>query len=285
MISDQMLSAAAAEVSDAVAASVSPCVHVFSPQFEKKMAKLQRKANRSVRLWAPQLTAAIWRIRLYIQNHLSAAFRKVKQIYKASTDLHNPTVRKRLIATVISVLCVLLTATTAWSYVELTTSEIDWSMQGYLITADGEILETTELSITGSIRKYPHKPDELSLEILYDPNFYYVDESMYTYQSMSDEMEYMPYYFFCQIYTNKRNESGVVIYALDDEKGFFIAHFMDQPGQFLVAATSDVEPQEILAHFQEYVNYMLKRYRLQQTQGAHYPRAPIYNYKLEFNTL
>lgn len=253
MISDERLRAAAGEVAAAMAESVPPCECVFSSKFEKKMARLQRRANRPYRWQAPQLTVAIWRIRVYIRKCFSAIFQKAEQTFKASTDIHNPAVRKRLIATAISVLCVFFTATAAWSYVELTTSEIDWSMEGYLLTADGEILETTELSITGSIRKYPHKPDELSLEILYDPNFYYVDESMYTYQSMSDEMEHMPYYLFCQIYTNKRNEMGVVIYALDDEKGYFIAYYRDQPEQFLVASTSNASSQEILNYFHAFI--------------------------------
>lgn len=253
MISDEMLSAAATEVSAAMAESVPPCEYVFSSKFEKKMARLQRRVNCPVRQQVPKLTAAIWTIRVRIRKRFSAIFQKAEQKFKALTDIHNPTVRKRLIATAISVLCIFLTATTAVGYYESITSKVDWSMQGYLVTADCEILQTTELSISGSIRKKPHAPDELSLEILYDPNFYYIDELMFTYYSMIDKTDYMPYYSFCQIYTNKRNEMGVVIYALDDEKGYFIAYYEDQPAQILVASTSNASPQEILNHFQPFI--------------------------------
>ena len=70
MISDQMLSAAAAEVSDAVAASISEREHSFSAEFELRMAKLRRSAAHPVRRQVMQYSAAMMLVAITVFGSL-----------------------------------------------------------------------------------------------------------------------------------------------------------------------------------------------------------------------
>lgn len=70
MISDQMLSAAAAEVSDAVAASISEREHSFSAEFELRMAKLRRSAAHPVRRQVMRYSAAMMLVAITVFGSL-----------------------------------------------------------------------------------------------------------------------------------------------------------------------------------------------------------------------
>lgn len=70
MISDQMLSAAAAEVSDAVAASILEREHSFSAEFELRMAKLRRSAAHPVRRQVMRYSAAMMLVAITVFGSL-----------------------------------------------------------------------------------------------------------------------------------------------------------------------------------------------------------------------
>lgn len=155
-------------------------------------------------------------------------------------------------------ICVSLIIVVAWALNSFLSKniQINWSMQGSLITEDGQLTETMELSIAGNIQKDPAKRDVLTLDISLPETFLYSFSPSSTFYSMSDEIEAMPYYA-CSGYTlGKESDTPMLCYfALDVEKQWMVFLWPEDCEQFLVAAADPgVDPRQIIAHFQTFLD-------------------------------
>lgn len=155
-------------------------------------------------------------------------------------------------------ICASLIVVVAWALISFLSKNIliNWSMQGSLITEDGQLKETMGLSIAGNIQKDPAKRDVLTLDISLPETFLYNFSPSNNFYSMSDEIESMPYYA-CSGYTlGKESDTPVLcFFALDIEKQWIVFLWPEDCEQFLVAsADPGVDPRQIISHFQTFLD-------------------------------
>ncbi len=157
-----------------------------------------------------------------------------------------------------SAICVALIGVASWALISSLSknTQINWSMLGSFVTEDGQLKETMELSITGSIQKDPAKRDILTLSISLPETFPYSFSASNSFYSMSDEIDSIPYYA-CSGYSLGKESSApeLCFFALDEEKQWAVFLWPDDPGQILVAsAAPGVDPRQIISHFQTFLD-------------------------------
>lgn len=131
-------------------------------------------------------------------------------------------------------------------------------MNGTLVTADGQVQDTLEVAIVGKIHKDPEERDILTLDITLPDDFPYSfkGRDIPKFYSASDGIAEFPYYVCSGFTYNKsKNTSILCNFALDEDKGWAIFLWPDNPEQYLVCSTAtDVNAEEIIAHFQAYLD-------------------------------
>lgn len=136
-------------------------------------------------------------------------------------------------------------------------TQIDWDMQGTLVTTDGQVLETLAFSLSGKIEKDPQERDTLRLNITLPEDFdYMISEEPTVFYSAAEAVESVPYYICGETYCLNRDSSAMTLVelALSEQQEFVILYFQETPGTFLVASTNKaVTPQQILGYFDFFV--------------------------------
>lgn len=168
--------------------------------------------------------------------------------------------KKALIGIGIGIMFLTLVALAVWLFTGPLSgnTKVNWQMNGTLVTADGTLEETMELSIVGKIHKDPDERDILTLDITLPDDFPYSfkGRDIPRFYSSSDEIDEFPYYVcsgFC--YGKAQNEPVLCTFAFDEEKGWAIFWWLDNPGQYLIASRdTDADPAAILAHFQGFID-------------------------------
>lgn len=134
-----------------------------------------------------------------------------------------------------------------------TSGTLDWTMTAYQITADGAVENSFSMTISGSILD---KDDRtyLSLSISLPDTF--------RYQFANADPDGDPVMgitasgdLYAARYTYDRvaNTPAFCNYAINAEKGYFLAWWGEEFGDYLVAATDPATtPADIMAHFEEY---------------------------------
>lgn len=182
---------------------------------------------------------------------------KLKLWYTSNKDA----TKKAMIGTAIGILCVALIGIAVWIFTGPLSgnTKVNWQMNGTLVTADGTVKETMELSIVGKIHKDPTEPDILTLDITLPDDFPYSFKGRGEYYSIGEKIDEFCYYV-CNTYTysNLENTPALSAFAIDEEKGWALFLWPDCPGQYLVASTDGTDPQVILSHFQAFIDTLPK---------------------------
>ena len=135
---------------------------------------------------------------------------------------------------------------------------LDWDMNAFLVSADGEIENTFALNLEGPI---VCKNDQTTLEfqIQFPSEFGYEyvfpDNGKYAPQSLLPARP--EYYVWIGFIFNYNKSNYTFAYcALSTEKQFLIMNLSDDPDHFTVASTEpDAEPSQILSYFQDFIGY------------------------------
>ena len=133
--------------------------------------------------------------------------------------------------------------------------KIDWTMTGAMVSGNGEVLRSCNLSITGDVTLGKNGEDQLDLNIRFPKLFEYWYDGPAVYTSQSRRYFNTPYPV-CSSYAYNRdtNDPDYSVFALCPEKEYVIFNWDDGKDQYLVASTDpNVSPQEILSYFATYM--------------------------------
>lgn len=136
---------------------------------------------------------------------------------------------------------------------------VDWTMNGTMITADGRIGETMVFTVAGTIRNNSDDNDKLVLNFALPNTFRYVYNT-----SSSDDISTMrqyanlPYYISLGYDYDKVTNSPVFRrYALNLEDEFMIMVW-DRDNYYMVASRDpNVDPRTILYSFQSFLDLLV----------------------------
>jgi len=132
--------------------------------------------------------------------------------------------------------------------------ELDWIMTAYQITADGAVENSFSMTISGSILDKDDRP-YLSLSINLPDTFRYKfanadpDGDPFMESTAGGDLYALDF-----TYDRVENAPAACQYAINIEKGYFLAWWGEDFGDYLVAATDPATPPaDIMAHFEEYI--------------------------------
>lgn len=132
---------------------------------------------------------------------------------------------------------------------------VDYTMQAYVVNAEGEVQETLEISVNGYINGEKGKRPELDLSIILPESFRYRYYNLDTQHSWSGVYDDLPYYVWTTFSIDEIGEPLFGSYALCVQKEFLIMDWDDEASLYLVAATDRyTAPKEILDYFEGYLD-------------------------------
>lgn len=138
------------------------------------------------------------------------------------------------------------------------TTAIDWTLYGTLITADGEILETIEFTLTGTVEDYPDDADQtdvLSLDVNFPDSFRYTYDSFEFGDPNIGEYLDVPYYVSSGLaYDRSANAYTASGYALSMEKEYIVMYWQDADSFLIASRDPKTEPGAIMDHFREFLD-------------------------------
>ena len=152
-------------------------------------------------------------------------------------------------------LCCILIAVMVLMLCGCSAKKIGWKMQGAWVTADGEVMESMELSISGKIHMDESGVDTLDLNIHLPDNFRYSFDDIPTLTSHSRKYFSLPY-CVVQSYTYDKVANDLVFscFALCPEKEYAIFDWNDSNDYFLIASKEPLnDPQTILTYFKSFI--------------------------------
>lgn len=167
---------------------------------------------------------------------------------------HRAACKKVLIGSGIGIICLVLVG---FALLHFDKNEIDWDMQGYLVSADGTIEDSVSMRVTGDMDK-EGSHTYFDIDILPENDFIYRFDTPEPdgYISTSQEGDPLPFCTFSSFSFHNANGATQTFFAIDTEKEYMIIHWNDGTGRYLVAATdSDVTAQEILEYFRKFVDH------------------------------
>ena len=152
------------------------------------------------------------------------------------------------------VVSILVISVALW-FIPIATT-VDLSLHGYVITSDGEILETVEIDVYGPMNRYLFKEDQFALHISTNSESwnFATPSSMASAHDPYIDIPYMS--FFTHIISLPAERSGGGNFALSLEDGYFIAGYYNDNTRFLVGSTSaNTNPTTILEYFSDYIDF------------------------------
>ena len=165
--------------------------------------------------------------------------------------------KKWTILCIVVVSCLFLGGA-AWAYTSYYLARnISWTMQGYLVTAEGQIQEELEFSVEGTILDYEgegERFDRIKLKFCFPESLRYASDELAV-EYLSDDTMRDSYNYFVSSgfsYDKSKNESVALAFALDADKEYLIMQWHDAD-MYLVAATDQTQPAQLLEHFQGFV--------------------------------
>lgn len=136
---------------------------------------------------------------------------------------------------------------------------LDWQMHGAFIHADGT-QQAMDLTIAGNIWDYRNKDFyKLDLQIAFSDSFTYeIPTPTAGFACIKYNNKNTPDLYICSaVSVNKEKpfpkDPITTHFAIDVEKEYFIVIFKDAPECYFVASTDDTTSEEILLHFQDFV--------------------------------
>lgn len=135
---------------------------------------------------------------------------------------------------------------------------VDYTMQAYLVNAEGEVQETLEISVNGYIHGEKDKRPKLDLSIILPESFRYrydkPDQGMSA--SFSGVYDDLSYYVWAGYSLDMDTSEAIFgIYAMCVVEEYLIMDWDDDESLYLVAATDRyTAPKEILDYFEGYLD-------------------------------
>lgn len=136
---------------------------------------------------------------------------------------------------------------------------LDWQMHGAFIHADGT-QQAMDLTIAGNIWDYRNKDFyRLDLQIAFSDSFTYkIPTPTAGFACMKYNDQNTPDLYICSagsVNKEKRFPKDPISthFAIDVAKEYFIVIFKDAPECYFVASTDDTTSEEILLHFQDFI--------------------------------
>lgn len=134
---------------------------------------------------------------------------------------------------------------------------VNWEMTAYLLKADGTVMETTTMSVTGYIWEYTDRYSRLVLDIDYPDDFRFdttIPQPYGNYGYRIPNGDPTEYWFGDLAYDKVTNYFGDSNCAINTEKEYFIGIFDEGQIRYVVACTdSNVTAEDILEHFQNFL--------------------------------
>ena len=153
------------------------------------------------------------------------------------------------------VLCCILIAVMVLMLCGCSAKKIDWKMQGAWVTADGEVMESMELSISGKMHMDESGVDTLDLTISLPDSFRYSFESNTA--LTLDYRKHLPLPYCVAhnfTYDKVANDSVFSCFAICPEKEYAIFNWEEGSDLYLIAAKEPIsDPQTILTYFKGFI--------------------------------
>ena len=129
------------------------------------------------------------------------------------------------------------------------------TMHGNWMNVEGEIYQQFDFDLRSTIRHKSDEYDMIQIHVFTPDEFPYIMDTGDTEHRIwnYDQFSYYASPFgFC--YSKALNEPSFAYFALDTEKGYFIASFGGNSDAYLVGAVDpNVNPQGVLQHFSEFI--------------------------------
>ncbi len=135
-------------------------------------------------------------------------------------------------------------------------TKVGWSGNGTYISADGKSRETLDFSFSGTMKNQAGK--ELFYVKAFDlpSSFPFTVPAEQELSQMGSPYDALPYFVGSAYgYDHEGNEPAFFKMALDEQKGYILIVWDNMPDSYFVASRdSNVDPQVILDHFQDFLN-------------------------------
>lgn len=134
--------------------------------------------------------------------------------------------------------------------------KLNWTMDAKVVRSDATLVSNTTVTLKGLIAIEEDAADILLLDIVFLPTFRYMAYGIEEYPASLEPGRVGPYYISSfYFYDRTENEPAFLIFALDPEAECAIFILPEDPEQYLVCSTAtDVNAQEVLAHFQAFID-------------------------------
>ena len=158
---------------------------------------------------------------------------------------------KKIYPVLLVCIAILIIAACLWFIPNATT--VDISFHGYVVSSDGEILETVDIHVNGPKNSYLFKEDQFALRVSTSSDEWSISTPA-SMGSARDPYIDVPYLSFFTHITSSDEQSGGGNFAVSLEDGYFIAGRNHDSTKFLIGSTSaDTDPSVILEYFSEYI--------------------------------
>ena len=137
---------------------------------------------------------------------------------------------------------------------------VHWEMTAFVLNVDCRVVDTGTMCITGYIRENSEMYSHLVLDIDFPEGFRFFDSipgpyGYFGYRIFTKDPN--DYCFHGATYDTVINQSEFTDYAINTEKEYYFGFFGTGGVQYLLACTDpNVTAEEILAHFQEYLEQL-----------------------------
>ena len=133
---------------------------------------------------------------------------------------------------------------------------IDWSMTAYQVADDGTVQESFPITIQGDLtEKDGSVYESLVIDLPKSFRYSFGNSNPEGNPALKFPMAKPGDICFSNlVYDSVKNRSASCYYALNTEKGYFVAYWRESVGYTLVAAVdSGVQPAEILSHYEDFL--------------------------------
>ena len=165
--------------------------------------------------------------------------------------------QNRLLKVIVISAIVISLVIVALLFFENQKNRVKYDMTAYLVTADGAVEDTFAFEIRGCIRERKELSYlDINVDVPEDFRYKFREAESYG-NACYNRWAFHPGDYATQGYTYDRigNEPALCSWALNIEKGYFIAYWGEAYGRYLIASVdSSAGPEDIMEHFQLFLD-------------------------------
>lgn len=132
--------------------------------------------------------------------------------------------------------------------------DVNLKFAGAVVTAEGDILENTNITLSGQKLNYLFQEDKVQLWVKTESSdwIFATQASPAKFRDPYIDVPYMSMYTAIASGT----DSSLGYYAVSLEDGYFIAGYWNDPSKFLVGSKNEnIEPETILEYFSQWIDF------------------------------